>query len=148
MKYEQAGDTTADLERAWTALSAVTTWPRWTRSMIAVEPLDGADVRVGRRFRIRQPGLPPVVWRTSAVRDGESFTWENRSPGVRTVGFHRLNVNPDGTTRITIGIEQSGPLSGLVHAVLGRKTHRYLKMEVAGLKAASEAAVTRGPDQA
>lgn len=148
MRYEQTIGTTADLARAWTALATVTTWPQWTKSMTAVQPLDGGDLRVGDRFRVRQPGLPPVVWRVATVRDGESFTWENSSLGVRTVAFHRLDVNEDGTTRITIGLEQSGPLSGVIHALLGRKTRRYLAMEAAALKAASEATTTRDPDQA
>lgn len=119
-------------------------WPQWTKSITAVQPLGGTDLRVGSQFRIKQPGLLPMVWRISDVRDGESFTMDTRSPGVRTVAFHRLGANPDGTTQITIGIEQSGPLSGVIHAVLGGRTRRYLKMEAAGLKAASEAATTRG----
>lgn len=140
----RSADADADLERAWAALAAVVTWPQWTRSMNTVEPLDDAELRVGNRFRIRQPGLPALVWRITAVREGESFTWEARSPGVRSVAFHGLRENPDGTTQITIGIEQSGPLSGLIRALTGAKTGRYLEMEAAGLTAASEDAMIRG----
>src|SRR5438105_1983792 len=114
MKYEQTTVTTADLARTWSALAAVSTWPQWTKSMTTVRPLDAADLRVGNRFRVKQPGLSPVVWRVSGVRDGESFVWEAHSPGVHTVAFHRLAANPDGTTQITIGIEQSGALAGLI----------------------------------
>jgi hypothetical protein len=144
MRYEETIATTAGLAQSWAAVAAVTTWPQWTKSITAVEPLDGTDLQMGYRFRIKQPGLPAVVWRISTVRDGESFTYETTSPGVRTTAFHRVAANPDGTTQITIGIEQSGPLSGVVHGLLGRKTRRYLQMEAAGLRAASEAATAHG----
>jgi hypothetical protein len=112
--------------------------------MTEVRPLDGAALRTGNRYRIRQPGLPPIVWRVTEVRDGESFVWEAHSPGVHTVAYHRLAANPDGSTRITIGIEQSGPLAGLVGALTAKRTRRYLEMEAAGLKAASETAAAGG----
>jgi len=79
-----------------------------------------------------------MAWRVTEIRDGESFVWEARSPGVRTVGFHRLDANPGGGTRITIGVEHTGPLAGLVGALTGARTRRYLELEAAGLKAASE----------
>jgi uncharacterized membrane protein len=144
MRYEQTTSAHASTSQAWTALAEVTSLPRWTRSMTSVEPLDGADLRTGNRYRIRQPGLPALVWRVTEVRDGQSFVWEAHAPGVHTVAFHRLAANPDGSTRITIGIEQSGPLAGLVRAFTSGRTRRYLEMEAAGLKAASENAATGG----
>jgi hypothetical protein len=112
--------------------------------MTSVEPVDGADLRVGARFRIRQPGLAPMTWRVTQVRDGEFFVWESNSPGVRTVGFHGLAADPDGGTRITIRLEQTGVLAGLFGALLGRRIRRYLGMEAAGLKAASEVVAQPG----
>jgi hypothetical protein len=144
MRYEQTTSAAASTSQAWTALAEVTSLPRWTPSMRAVEPLDGAALRTGNRYRIRQPGLPPLVWRVTEVRDGESFVWETHSPGVHTVAFHRLAANPDGSTQITIGIEQSGPLGGLVRALTARRTRRYLALEAAGLKAASETVAAGG----
>src|SRR5262245_3656432 len=126
MDYEETIDTRAETAQAWAALAAVTTYPRWTTSMTAVEPLDGPDLRAGNRFRIRQPGLPVVVWRVSQVADGASFTWEATSPGVHTVAYHRVAASPAGGTRITIGIRQRGLLAGLVAALTAAKTRRYL----------------------
>lgn len=80
-----------------------------------------------------------IVWTVSEVRDGEAFTWEARSPGVHTVAFHRVAANPDGTTQITIGLDQTGPLAGVARLFTQARTRRYLEMEAAGLKAASEA---------
>lgn len=144
MTYEQTAVATATTQQAWTALTDVTDWPRWTASMNSVEPLDGARLRPGDRYKISQPGLPVLVWRVTEVSAGESFVWEARSPGVRTVGFHRLDANPDGTTRISIGVDHSGPLAWLVGALTGARTRRYLKLEAAGLKAASETVADGG----
>lgn len=148
MDYDQTTKTAAGIERAWSALAAVTTYPRWTPSMSTVEPLDGSALRVGHRFRIKQPGLPPVVWRVSDVQAGESFTWEANSPGVHTVAYHRLTRNPDGTTQISIGLRQHGVLSGLIAMLTGTKTRRFLELEAAGLKAAAEAEPASAPEDA
>jgi uncharacterized membrane protein len=145
MRYEQTAKAAATTDQAWAALRDVTDLPRWTKSMTSVEPLDGADLRIGNRYRIRQPGLPVIVWTVSEVRDGEAFTWEARSPGVHTVAFHRLAANPDGSTQITIGLDQTGPLAGVVRVLTAARTRRYLVMEAAGLKAASETVAAGGP---
>jgi hypothetical protein len=143
MEYDETASASASLDRAWAALSAVTAYPQWTASMTTVSPLDGDDLVVGRRFRIKQPGMPPLVWKVSEVREGESFTWEARSPGVRTVGYHRLSRAADETTQITLGLRQTGILSGPVRMLMGSRTRRFLKLEAAGLKAAAEAAAAK-----
>lgn len=147
MKYEETIETPADVAQAWTALAAVQAYPKWTTSMTAVEPLDGPELRVGHRFRIRQPGLPVTVWRVCALADGRSFEWEARAPGVHTVAYHYLTPLPTGGTRITIGIRQRGPLAGLVALFTAAKTRRYLALEAAGLKAAAEAVPVRDAGQ-
>lgn len=140
MDYEETIDTRADVAQVWAAMAAVRTYPRWTSSMTAVEPLDGPQLRVGHRFRIRQPGLPVTVWRVSEVDEGASFSWRADSPGVHTIAYHRVAARPEGGARITIGIRQTGVLAGLVAVLTAAKTRRYLALEAAGLKAAAEAA--------
>jgi hypothetical protein len=147
MNYDQTTNIAADLDRSWAALAAVTTYPRWTASMSTVDPLDGPALQVGNRFRIKQPGLPPTVWRVSDVRDGESFAWEASFPGVHTVAYHRLNRNSDGTTQVTIGLRQTGVLSGLIALLTAAKTRRFLQLEAAGLKAAAEAGSAATPSE-
>lgn len=143
MDHEKTIDTHASAGQAWAALAAVTTYPQWTTSMTAVEPLDGVQLRVGRRFRIRQPGFPPVVWRVSEVDDGRSFQWRADSPGVHTVAYHRVEARPEGGTRITIGIRQWGALAGLLGRMTATRTREYLALEAAGLKAAAESVTVR-----
>jgi uncharacterized membrane protein len=144
MRYEQTATAAATTAQAWTALTDVTSLPRWTTTMTAVEPLDGAQLSIGNRYKIRQPGLAAMVWRVTELRDGESYLWETRSPGVRTVGFHRVAADPGGGTLITIGLDQTGPLAGLLGLLLGGRIRRYLAIEAAGLKAASESVAAGG----
>ncbi|MFJ8579534.1 SRPBCC family protein [Micromonospora sp. NPDC093277] len=145
MDCQETISTTASIEHSWAALEDVTSYPRWTASMSVVEPLDGPALRMGNRFRIRQPGLPATVWRVCELNAGSSFVWDAHALGVHTVAHHRVDRQPDGTTRIRIGIRQTGVLAGLVALLIRARTRRYLRMEAAGLKAAAEA-VARAAD--
>ena len=138
MEYTETIRVEADRSRAWRALAAVTTYPQWTTSMTNVSGLDGPDLAVGHRFQIRQPGLPAAVWRVSEVRDGESFAWENRTPGLHSVATHRVSANPDGSTQVTLVLRQSGALASLIALLTQAKTRRYIALEAAGVKAAAE----------
>jgi uncharacterized protein YndB with AHSA1/START domain len=142
--YEATANTTADRARAWAALTDVTDWPQWTRSISTLRRRDEGALRVGSAAEIKQPGMPALVWRVTELRDGESFRWEARSPGVRTIGDHQVSADPAGGTRITVRVEQHGPLAGLVRLLTGRRTRRYLRMEADGLKAAAEQASVPG----
>jgi hypothetical protein len=74
----------------------------------------------------------------SEVDDGQSFTWDCASPGVRTVVEHVLTPRVAGGCRATLRVIHHGPAAGLVGAVLDRLTRRYLRTEAEGLKARSE----------
>jgi uncharacterized membrane protein len=136
---ETTTTSSASLAAAWAALTDVTDWPHWTKSMTSVERLDDGALRVGSRARIKQPGMPVMVWQVDELRENEGFSWVATSLGVRVTGHHWLSPNPDGTTRIRVAVEQRGPLAGLVSALTGSRTRRFIDMEAAGLKAASEA---------
>ncbi|HKD98215.1 MAG TPA: SRPBCC family protein [Micromonosporaceae bacterium] len=143
MEFTEHITTSASRDDAWAALTDVTDWPRWTTSMREVRPLGADAISVGNKFRVTQPGLPRAVWTVSEVRPGEAWLWSNSSPGMRSVAFHRLETNPDGTVEIAIGIRLTGLLAGLIGTLITGKTRRYLKLEAAGLKAASESAAAR-----
>ncbi|GAA1864888.1 SRPBCC family protein [Asanoa iriomotensis] len=139
MMLTTSAEARADLGAAWAVLRDVTDWPRWTRSMTSVERLDDGPLRLGSKARIKQPGMQPLVWEVTTFTDEAEFSWTNHSPGVRTTGRHLLRSSGDGATVITLELEQTGPLAGLLHLLFGRRNRRYLSLEVAGLKAASEA---------
>jgi uncharacterized membrane protein len=144
MHLEKSVDAKADLASAWTAITDVRTWPRWTASVTSIELLDDGPLRLGSRARVRQPRMQPLVWQVTALQDEREFTWTTTSPGVRTIGRHLISRNPDGSTRITLELHQTGMLAGVLGALLGRRTVRYLDLEAAGLKAASEDAAAHG----
>ncbi len=109
--------------------------------MRSVQSVDGDQrLRVGGQFRVEQPRLPSVTWQVTELRENDGFVWENRSPGVLTKAFHGVTALPDGTTRIALTIDQTGPLAGLMGLLLGRITRRYMAMEAAGMCAAAESA--------
>lgn len=104
--------------------------------------MDTGPLRVGSEAIVRQPGLPQARWRVTEIEPGRCFTWETSAGGVTAVGGHL--VEPDGQgSKITLTLDQHGPLAGLASFVIGRRARRYLSMELEGFRAASELAPPR-----
>ena len=123
----------------WDVYTDVERWPEWTASVRRLTRLDGPGLEVGQRFRIEQPRMPKLVWTITAVAPGSSWTWTQRTPGNHTAASHELvTLGPD-RTQVRQVIDQRGPLGALVGLLMRRLTRRYLDLEAAGLKAASEA---------
>jgi uncharacterized membrane protein len=120
-------------EVVWSVFTDVERWPTWTASVIAVEPLDGAGLEVGRRFRIKQPRLPVLVWKVTDVEPGRSWTWVAGSPGARTYASHEIVPDGDAAAVVTQRIDQRG-LGVLFGVMTRRMTRRYLALEADGLK--------------
>ena len=138
MQFETTVEIDATPEDVWAVLVDVPRWPEWTDSMNEVGWLDGATARVGSRARIKQPGMPALTWTVTELADGQSFDWQTSSTGVRTVGTHTVTASGDGHSALTLGLRQSGPLAGLIGALTGSRTRRYVQMEADGLKQAAE----------
>jgi uncharacterized membrane protein len=128
----------APADVVWSVFTDVERWPTWTRSVTSVEPLDGRDLEVGRRFRIRQPRLPALVWVVTAVDPGRTWTWTATSAGARTDAWHQVLPDSDAGTVVTQGIDPRGPLGVVVGVLMRGLTRRYLAWEAQGLKRASE----------
>jgi uncharacterized membrane protein len=124
--------------RVWSVFSDVERWPEWTASVTRLTALDGPGLAVGKRFEIKQPRLPKLVWRVTQVDEGGSWTWEQHSPGGRTVAVHEVIAAPGGGTLVRQRLDQQGPIGGLVARLMRATTKRYLELEAAGLKARSE----------
>jgi uncharacterized membrane protein len=125
-------------EVVWSVYSDVERWPAWTRSVTRVEPLDGAGIEPGRRFRITQPRLPVLVWQVTEVRPGRSWRWTARSVGALTEAWHEVLPDEQAGAVVALGVDQRGPLGVVVALLVRRLTQRYLAMEAEGLKQASE----------
>jgi uncharacterized membrane protein len=140
MQFETTVQIQAPPEAVWTALTDVQGWPQWTDSIREVRWIDDRGMRIGARARIEQPGTPTLVWTVSEIDAGRGFTWETSSPGVTTVGTHVVRAAGEDGSTLTLGLKQSGALSGLVKALFGGRTRKYVQMEADGLKRAAESA--------
>ncbi len=140
MEYEKTVAVAADPARAWAVLSDLERWPDRIPTYEEVRRLDDGDLRVGSRAFVKQKGLAAGEWEVSELVSGRTFTWASRQPGVRIVGRHSVATNADGTTRLTLVLEQTGWLSGVVTLLMGRKIRRYVDLEADALKEAAEAA--------
>src|SRR4051812_8669511 len=109
----------APAEVVWSVFADVERWPTWTRSVTSIEPLDGNGFEVGRRFRIRQPRLPVLVWRVTNLQPGRSWTWRATSAGAQTDARHEVLPDGDSGAIVTQSIDQRGPL-GVVVGLLMR----------------------------
>lgn len=130
-------DIKATPERVWEVLSDGERWAEWTPSVTSVEMLD-KPLRVGGRALIRQPELPPAKFRITALDPGRSFTWASGIPGIVYVhAHHSVEPAPNGA-RATLRLRFEGILGGVMGRKMADLNNRYLAMEIAGLKRASE----------
>ncbi|HEX2850389.1 MAG TPA: SRPBCC family protein [Acidimicrobiales bacterium] len=143
-------DSSIEIEAAssvvWDVFTDAERWPEWTASVTRVVALDGPGIAVGRRFEIKQPRMPNLVWTVTAVEPGASWTWEQRSPGGRTLATHEVVAVDEARTLVRQQIDQRGPIGTLVGFVMRSFTTRYLAMEAEGLKARCEHAAARRRD--
>lgn len=139
MRFDDEVTIAAPPDTVWRVYSDVERWPEWTASVRSVRYTEGADLAPGATVQIEQPKLPKAVWQVTDIEPGRSWTWAAKAPGITTVATHTVEPRPDGTTLVRQSIEQRGPLGALFARLYARLTRRYLAMEAAGLKAASEA---------
>ena len=76
MDYEVSVDIDATPGEVWNVLTDVGRWPEWTPTVTRVERLDLGPFQVGSTVMIRQPRLPPTVWRVQGKRLRESLVPE------------------------------------------------------------------------
>jgi uncharacterized protein YndB with AHSA1/START domain len=79
----------ASPELVWAAVRDVERWPEWTRTVTRVRLRTPPPLAVGSQAVVRQPKLPPALWRITELDDSlRSFTWINAAPGVRVTAKH------------------------------------------------------------
>jgi len=138
MIAEDSVEIDAPAQLVWEVFSDVERWPEWTASVTSLIGLDGPALAVGRRFAIKQPGMQKLVWRATEIDPGSSWTWVQRSPGVRVSARHDVIAQPGGRTLVRQQLDQRGVLGALVGRLMVKKTKRFLELEAQGLKARSE----------
>src|SRR6476620_5423834 len=130
--FETTRHINAPAQPVWEVLFDVAHWPEWTPTISSVERLDEGPFRVGSRAKVRQPRLPQAMWEVTEVVDGRSFTWEAKGPGMKTIARHEVVPDGDGS-RVTLSIEQTGPMGALAARVWRGLTQRYIELEAASL---------------
>jgi uncharacterized membrane protein len=129
----------------WDVFSDVERWPEWTASVTRIVALDGPGLAVGKRFEIKQPRMPTLVWEVTDVLPGASWTWEQRSPGGSTLASHDVVATTGSRTLVRQRLDQRGPVGALVGRLMHGMTRRYLELEAQGLKKRSEQRRLDGP---
>lgn len=122
----------------WDVFSDVERWPEWTASITRLVAIDGPGLAVGKRFEIKQPRMPRLVWEVTEVLPGTSWTWVQRSPGGSAVARHDVVATADASALVRQQIDQRGLVGALVGRLMRGMTRRYLELEAQGLKARSE----------
>ncbi|MCV7103325.1 SRPBCC family protein [Mycobacterium palustre] len=122
----------------WEVFTDVERWSEWTASVTELVGLDGPKIAVGKRFRIKQPKLPTLVWQVTELQPGASWTWVQRSAGGSTLARHTVTPLSEDRTLVHQTLDQSGPIGAVVGRLMRGTTRRYLALEAQGLKARSE----------
>ncbi|WP_448613839.1 SRPBCC family protein [Modestobacter sp. URMC 112] len=141
MEQSAKVDVDAPVEQVWDVLREVERWPEWASTVISVRRLDDGPLAVGSRVRVEQPRIPATVYAVTELEPGRSFTWVATGPGVRTTARHVLERLSAGGTRVTLAVEQAGPVGVVMGRFYRRLTDRYLTAEAQGIKARSEGRV-------
>jgi len=127
----------APTERVWAVMMDLERWPERIPTVDAVERLDAGPLAMGSRVRLQQPRLPTAVWTVTDLQEGSSFIWESRSRGVMITAAHVVEPRGD-TSRLTLALTVSGPLSGIGWLLSRSLTTRYVESEAVSIKRAAE----------
>lgn len=110
-------------------VSDVARWAQLLPTMDAVDRLgEPGAVGVGSRFSVQQPGLPTAVYAVTEWHEGRGFTWEARSPGIRTIAAHTITPAGEGS-RLELSIHWQGAFAGPVRLFYGRRAGRMVNIE-------------------
>jgi hypothetical protein len=124
--------------QVWSVMRDVEHWREWTPTVTSVRLLDRRPLHSGSRALIRQPKLPPVVWKVTELDDAaRSFTWVSAAPGLRVIARHWVEPSVRGS-RASLSLRFTGLFGGLLARLTGGLNDRYLAVEAKGLKQRSE----------
>ncbi len=96
MHYETSRTAPATSERAWKTLTDIEGWPKVIAIYQSVRRGEQGPLQVGSTAEVKQKGLRAGTWRVTAMTDGQTFTWENTQPGLRSVARHSITEQPGG----------------------------------------------------
>jgi len=144
MLVEHTIEIDADPAIVWKVSTDIDRWPEWTPTVRSARRLEQTPFGQGSTAKLKQPGMPPAVWRVTRWEPGRSFTWETGVPGLRLAATPRLEPGGECTIN-SLTLEASGLLAFVLSPVLRRSASRALSRENEGLKAVCEATARTSP---
>lgn len=140
MRWEHTLEIDTPVESLWAATLDVEALPTISpTTMTSVERLTSGELAPGSRVRVKQPGQPARVWTVTSVDAPHRFVWETKVGLATMVATHELRSAGAGS-RNTLRLDLTGPGSGLVGRMVGRKLAQVLATENAGFKRVTESA--------
>lgn len=136
-------DIDAPPARVWSVMSDVERWCDWTASITSIKRRDAGPLAVGSSAWVRQPKLPPALWKVTVLESDRGFNWVSRGPGVLVTGGHWIEPTARGS-RVTLSVGFRGLFAGPFATLTGPTTNRYLGLEAAGLKRRCESLSVAG----
>ena len=127
-------------ERVWAVMRDVERWHEWTPTVKSIKRFGAGKLGVGSRLLIRQPKLPPAVWKIIELEEGKYFISVTGSPIVRVMARHSVEEKNSGT-KVTLSIKFSGLFGSLAALMTRSLNERYLALEANGLKERSESTI-------
>ncbi len=122
----------------WQVLSDVERWPRWTPTVLDVQPLTHHGFHVGSRYRITQPKLRPAVYEVTECIPHQAFTWVQKAPGATRIADHRINACDGDGAEVELTFTTEGLLGGILGNMYAKRICDYLRTEARSLKAHCE----------
>jgi uncharacterized protein YndB with AHSA1/START domain len=122
----------------WQVLADVERWPRWTPTVLDVQPLSNHGLHVGSRYRIVQPKLRPAVYEVTECVPHQAFTWVQKTPGATMIADHRINACDGDGAEVELTFSTEGLLGGLLGMKYAKLVSEYVRTEARSLKAHCE----------
>ncbi len=118
----------------WQVLADVERWPRWTPTVLDVQPLTNHGFHVGSRYRIVQPKLRPAVYEVTECVPQRAFAWVTRAPGATMIADHRINACDGNSAEVELTFSTEGLLGSLLGMKYAKLITEYVRTEARSLK--------------
>jgi len=129
-------ETRAGPERVWRIWSNTSTWPHWNPDVTAIS-LEGGFASGSTGTMTTRAGGTHAI-RLEDVQPGRRFTL-GTSPAPLSTFHFTCEVAPSGNgSRISQGVSMSGPLGGLMSAMMGERMAAGFEALLDGLKKEAE----------
>jgi uncharacterized membrane protein len=121
----------------WGLTADVEGWPSVTPTMTSIEKVSDGPMGLGSSARVKQPAQRAAVWTVTAFAPNELFEWTTSVWGVHMTGRHELTPTDHGTRNVLV-LDVTGPGSGLLTKLVGKKMRQSIAKENRGFKEHAE----------